>query len=79
LNPQALAELRGVRTPPLAKHLNVPGIWLGQTFTDFDRSRLPSAIRSEKTEAFARLHFKVEAIDRKHVLVCFSQVVDAEG
>src|SRR6266481_3367237 len=50
-----------------------------QSLRGFDGSRFSRAIRSEKTEAFARLHFEVEAVDCNHVLVRFSQMADAKG
>jgi hypothetical protein len=79
LNSKTLAELRGVRTPPPAKHFDFARIRRRQTLADFDGCRFSCAIRSKQAETPARLHFEVEAVDCNYVFIRFPQLTHAQG
>jgi hypothetical protein len=76
---ETLSKLPRVRAPTPAQDFDFSRIWRRQTLADFDSCCFSGAVRSEQTEALPRAHFKGQAIDRDDVLICLSQLLNAQG
>jgi hypothetical protein len=62
-----------------AEDFDDAGIWLGESFTDFNGGGFPGAIGTKQTETFAWMHFEIKAVNGDHVFVGLLEVAHPEG